>query len=369
MNKQGQRALLAADPDISCNQPVPLTPRPIPPQPIYPTDWRRTTGGFVSQDVYRGQGLTGVARGTVKKIRVVALDFMATDIGRKHGPSAISDLAAWDVKVVLGEAPVHEDGSAAFEVPARTPVYFQAIDAAGHVVQTMRSWSTLMPGEVFSCVGCHESKDQAVEARRATLALQAGIQPLEPFHDLTGRGFSFPKTIQPIFDAKCVRCHDGSEPPDLRATLVWDAAARKSWNRSYHELISTDRPSGPANDTNQQLEVIEERSRYLSWIGRWSVPVMIPPYSHGSSRSPLISLLKSGHGGVYMTEEEMAKLSCWIDLALPHSGDWTEGMTPEDTKSYQRVDQKRRDWQKQEAANIQAYNDAQHGVISSRERP
>lgn len=369
MNKQGQRALLAADPDISCSQPVPLAPRPLPPQPIYPTDWRRTTGGFVIQDVYHGQGLTGVARGTVKKIRVVALDFMATDIGRKHGPSAISDLAAWDVKVVLGEAPVHEDGSAAFEVPARTPVYFQAIDAAGHVVQTMRSWSTLMPGEVFSCVGCHESKNQTVEARRATLVLQAGIQPLEPFHDVTGRGFSFPKTIQPIFDAKCVRCHDGSEPPDLRATPVWDAAARKFWNRSYHELISTDRPSGPANDTNQQLEVIEERSRYLSWIGRWSVPVMIPPYAHGSSRSPLISLLKSGHEGVCMTEEEMAKLSCWIDLALPHSGDWTEGMTPEDTKSYQRVYQKRLDWQRQEAANIQAYNEAPQGVISSGERP
>jgi hypothetical protein len=358
MNKQGQRVLLAAESTVSCNQPVPLAPRPLPPQPIFPTDWRRKTGGYVIQDVYHGPGLAGVARGTVKKIRVVALDFMATDIGRKHGPSAISDLAAWDVKVVLGEAPVHADGSAAFEVPARTPVYFQAIDAAGHVVQTMRSWSTLMPGEVFSCVGCHEGKNEAVGARPATQALQAGIQPLEPFFDVAGSGFSFPKTIQPIFDAKCVRCHDGSEPPDLRATPVWDAAARKYWNRSYHELISTDRPSGPANDTDQRLGVIEERSRYLSWIGRWSVPVMIPPYSHGSSRSPLIALLKSGHEGVRLTAEEMAKLSCWIDLALPHSGDWTEGMTPEDTQLYQRVYQKRLAWQEQEAANIREYIDA-----------
>ncbi len=355
MDQAGRRTRLAADPEISCNQPVPFAPRPLPPQPIYPTDWGRTTGGYVIQDVYQGAGLAGIARGTVKRIRVVALDFMATDIGRKHGPSAISDLAAWDVKVVLGEAPVYADGSAAFEVPARTPVYFQAIDAAGHVVQTMRSWSTLMPGEVFGCVGCHEHKNETVEARPATLALQAGIQPLEPFWDVTGRGFSFPKTIQPILDAKCVRCHAGTEPPDLRATPVWDAAARKYWNRSYQELISTDRPSGPANDTNQRLGVIEERSRYLSWIGRWSVPVLIPPYSHGSSRSPLIALLTAGHAGVRMTDEELAKLSCWIDLALPHSGDWTEGMTLEDTQRYQRVYQKRLDWQQQEAANIQAY--------------
>jgi hypothetical protein len=286
---------------------------------------------------------------------------MATDIGRKHGPSAISDLAAWDVKVVLGEAPVYEDGSAAFEVPARTPVYFQAIDAQGHVVQTMRSWSTLMPGEVFSCIGCHEKKNESVAAGPVTTALRVGIQPLRPLYDATGKGFSFPEIIQPILDAKCVQCHDGSEPPDLRATPVWDAAARKFWNRSYHELISTDRPHGPANDTSQRLGVIEERSRYLSWIGRWSVPVAIPPYSHGSSRSPLIELLKSGHQGVEMTLEEMDKISCWIDLALPHSGQWTEGMTPEDEASYMRVYQKRLDWEKQEAANIQEYIEDQGG--------
>jgi hypothetical protein len=357
MNKRGERALLAADPSISCNQPVPLAPRFIPPQPVYPIDWRQETGGFTIQDVYHGQGLEGIARGTVTKIRVVALDFMATDIGRKHGPSAISDLAAWDVKVVLGEAPVYEDGSAAFEVPARTPVYFQAIDAQGHVVQTMRSWSTLMPGEVHGCVGCHENKNETLLPKPATLALQAGIQSLGPFHDVTGKGFSFPKTIQPIFDAKCVSCHDGSQPPDLRATPVWDAAARKFWNRSYHELISTDRPEGPANDTSQRLGVIEERSRYLSWIGRWSVPVAIPPYSHGSSRSPLTSLLESGHEDVHMTQAELDKISCWIDLALPHSGDWTEGMTPEDKESYMRVYQKRLDWQNQEAESIRAYID------------
>ena len=37
--------------------------------------------------------------------------------------------------------------AALFEVPARTPVYFQAVDSRGHVAQTMRSWSTLLPGE------------------------------------------------------------------------------------------------------------------------------------------------------------------------------------------------------------------------------
>jgi hypothetical protein len=357
MNKDGERVRLATDPSTSCNQPIPLRARPLPPRLSHPIDWRRDTGTYTIQDIYHGPGLKGVPRGTVKKVRVVALDFMATDIGRKHGPSTISDLAAWDVKRVLGESPVHADGSAAFEVPARTPVYFQAIDAKGHVVQTMRSWSTLMPGEVFSCVGCHEDKNHAVPNVPVTMAMKSGVKGLVPFYEVSGAGFSFPKVIQPILDGKCVKCHQGADgvPLDLRATPVWDGAARKFWNQAYHALISTDRAPGPANDTSQHLGVVAETSKYLNWIGRWSVPVMIPPYSHGSSRSPLISMLEAGHQNVTMTREEMDKISCWIDLALPHSGEWTEGMKPEDKDTYMRVYRKRIEGEKVEARNIRQY--------------
>ena len=76
---------------------------------------------------------------------------------------------SWDAKIVLGEATVHPDGSAFFTLPARTPIYFQAIDEQGRAIQTMRSWPTLQPGESISCVGCHESKNDcaAVTAGRA----------------------------------------------------------------------------------------------------------------------------------------------------------------------------------------------------------
>jgi len=49
------------------------------------------------------------------------------------------------------------------------------------------------------------------------------------------------------------------------------------------------------------------------------------------------------------------KISCWIDLAVPHSGEWTEGMTPEDRESYMRVYRKRLDQQEREAANVREY--------------
>jgi len=364
MNIDGKRVLLASDRGISCNQPIPLAPRKRPPMPAYPIDWRKKTGVYTIQDIYHGPGLKGVKRGSIKKVRVVALDFMATDIGRKHGPSTISDLAAWDVKIVLGEAPVYSDGSAAFEVPARTPVYFQAIDEKGHVAQSMRSWSTLMPGERFGCIGCHEDKNQAGSGKTAvTMAMKKGVKPLVPFYDISNKGFSFPKMIQPIFDAKCVKCHKGgkTDPPNLTSEPVWDNAARKNWNRAYHELISKDRARGPANDTSQRLGVIAEKSKYLNWIGRWSIPTLLPPYSCGSSKSPLVALLGKGHEKVKMTREEMDKIACWIDLALPHSGSWTEGMKPEDAKLYMKIHNQRLGWEKQEAENIKEYIKAQAG--------
>ena len=169
MDIDGRRELLAWDPQVSCNHPVPLAERPRIPKRPSEVDYRKTQGTYYVQDVYLGPGLKGIPRGTIKSLRVVALEFRAAGIGRNfnEGPAGNAlastpisiDNGAWDVKRVLGTAKVAEDGSACFSVPARTPVYFQLLDEDNCVVQSMRSWSTLQPGETFSCVGCHEDKN------------------------------------------------------------------------------------------------------------------------------------------------------------------------------------------------------------------
>ena len=68
---------------------------------------------------------------------------------------------------------VHADGSAFFRVPANTPVSVQPLDREGKALQHMRSWFTAMPGEVISCVGCHEPADSSPPLRR-TLASVSG---------------------------------------------------------------------------------------------------------------------------------------------------------------------------------------------------
>ena len=159
------------------------------------------------QDVYEGLGLAGVPRGTIKQLRVVALDFRAAAIGNlshqgRGGSSEVTTPVAvgngsWDVKVVLGTARVYEDGTAMFHAPARTPLYFQTLDEKERTVQTMRSWATLMPGEAQACVGCHEHENTAPagpgpvpgdEGRAAEprALLRAGprvqLQPRDPTH-------------------------------------------------------------------------------------------------------------------------------------------------------------------------------------------
>jgi len=216
VREDAARELLVDDPKISCNQPVFLMARKTPPVRPSVVDYKKKTGTYYVQDVYFGPGLKGIDRGVVKKLRVVSIGFRAAGVhsngnGGPGGGALVSTPVAirngtWDTKTVIGEAKVHADGSAFFEAPARMPLYFQLIDADGYVVQSMRSWSTLMPGENFACIGCHEDKNATSPPTRTTMAMKAGPKPLADFYGKP-RGFSYIKEIQPILNKHCIKCH------------------------------------------------------------------------------------------------------------------------------------------------------------------
>ena len=190
-------------------------------------DYAETTGTYYVADVYQGEAMEGIERGTVKQIRVVALDYRAYAVGATVASgSGSSDpytpiatgRGSWDVKTVLGVATVYDDGSAMFSVPSETPVYFQLLDKDGNMIQTMRSWSTLMPNESYSCVGCHEDNNTAPPASgTVTMALKAGVETLkgdvwqndedyDPY--TTDVGFDYLEEVQPILDNNCISCHN-----------------------------------------------------------------------------------------------------------------------------------------------------------------
>lgn len=359
MDLDGRRELLVWDAQLPCNQPIPVRPRRAHVRPSE-VDWRQKEAVCYVQDVYAGSGLAGVPRGAVHRLRVVALEYRALAIGanRNSGPGGAAMIStpiavgngAWDVKVILGDAVVEADGSALFRVPARTPIYFQLLDAEGRMVQSMRSWTTLQPGEKAGCVGCHEHKNSTPLANRPLpLAFRRPPEELKPF-DGPPKGFSFPELIQPILDAQCVQCHDGKEHSDLTGREVFDQAAKRRWPQAYLTLTHS-RLNPPEHGWTGNPD-----HPVVNWISAQSAPPMQEPYSAGSVRSRLFALLRGEekHPVVRLTREEQEKLSAWIDLGVPCWGDYRQGnlWTEAEKEKYEHYLAQRRRYAQEQAEGL-----------------
>jgi DNA-binding beta-propeller fold protein YncE/cytochrome c peroxidase len=323
-------------------------------------DYNQTLGTYTMADVYQGEGMKGVPRGAAKTLRVVAIKYRVSGAcdsgyaGMLNGAKPADVIFAapninppslwggsWDVKEVLGEAKIHEDGSASFKVPARTPVYFQVLDASGRSIASMRSWSTLMPGETYSCVGCHESKSKAPGV--APVALAGEPQQLETTLGVENQGFDFPKMVQPILDKNCVSCHR-----ELAGDLVFNSQAKKSYTRSYTALVS-----GIGRTTS---------NRVISIASIFSQAPQMPPYSFGSTKSRFISVLAdNNHKDVKLTDKELKTLECWIDIEVPHSGAYDSYMNQNDAQRYKRLESDAQKWYAIEAQNVKE--------LAARQRP
>ena len=384
MTAAGRRELLAADPAISCNQPVVLASRPVPFKYASTVDYSKSAGTISMQNIYAGKALPGVEKGTVKRLRVVALDFRAAGVksNSNHGPAGGALVStppsirngSWDPKIILGDATVYDDGSAFFQVPARTPLYFMALDEKGHVVQTMRSWATLQPGENASCVGCHEDKNtSALASSHATKAMVAGAEPLKPFYG-PARPFSFSTEIQPILDRHCVSCHNvrsiaqALPEPKISPVPAETPAPLPPPKPGAFSLTSapnSDKLSGRIwSDAYLYLTRQGNMSPLVNWTGTQSIPPMLPPYFSGAAKSSLIEMLEKGHNKVKLSQEEMDKIACWIDLLVPYCGDYTEATdwSPGELQKYDRFLLKRRRMQEIEWTGIHKMLTAQNGT-------
>lgn len=298
----GNLVLLYEDDRLDSLSAMPLVPRPQPPLIAPRVDYRRDEATMVLLDVYRGAGLEGVPRGTVKALRVVDFEVRDTPgtggLRQEEGPSGghscpVSALGgSWHVKRIIGTVPVSDDGSAAFRIPAERRIFFQPLDAQGRALQSMRSWVEAMPGEQITCVGCHESRRESPPAELTTRALALARNAVAPTPWLgPPRAFGFVREVQPVLDRHCVRCHDGSDRKglDLRGDVTnWFSLA-------YENLRPYVRPIGPQG-----------------------LPGVVPPCTQGAIASPLVELLLRGHEGVLLDHESLDRIITWIDLNVPY---------------------------------------------------
>jgi hypothetical protein len=264
----GNLELLYRDPDISCMYPVPLARRSVP--PVIPSKLDLGLGDegeFVLSDVRQGLFPLPASR-PIRRLQIFqVLPKTTTHIANQP---RIGYANAESARMMLGTVPVEADGSAYFRVPARKPLYFQALDEVGRAVHSMRSVTYLQPGERRSCLGCHESRGTVQANRQSILALQRPPSKIKPGPDGT-RPFSYPRLVQPVLDRHCVRCHDG-KTGDLKSPLVLTGEPAGNFSKSY--------------------ESFKEHVRWYEWGGSTITEIVTRPGRVGADESPLLKVLK-----------------------------------------------------------------------------
>ncbi|MFW6061477.1 MAG: hypothetical protein ACOC93_01590 [Planctomycetota bacterium] len=319
----GNRLLLYRDEKLHCQSAMPLRPRPRPPVLPHLTATahppaRKSDGGPEQTSESAGQGgpsaeatvavmdvydgLLPWPEGTnITALRVVQVFPKATPKSdRPRIGMAKQSLA----RGVLGTVPVEADGSAHFKVPAGKTVYFQALDAKGRAVQSMRSDTYLQPGQRLSCQGCHEPRHVAPEAgREVPLALRREPSELRPEMD-GSNPVLYTQLVQPVLDDNCVSCHrQHDDAPDL------SDKSRGGWTESYQALAKRGDWYSGGNGTMRRLRDGGSRTR---------------PGEFGALGSELYEILAGGHHDVELTEEEMRRLTLWLDTNCNFLGAYRE---------------------------------------------
>ncbi len=308
--------LVHAEPGYALLEPTAVMPRKTPMVIPDKIDLTKNDATVYISDVYAGQGLKGVPRGTIEQLRVVGYNFGYRGLA---GSDKIGYGGPWEAMQIIGTVPVEEDGSASFRVPANTPVSLQVLDKEGKAVQLMRSWFTAMPGERISCVGCHETP-MDVSDHTPGNAANGPPRGISPWYG-PARGFDFEREVQGVLNKYCVSCHDGSRAgiADLRSESDGGKAEPKAIG--YVPRLDPDMLEA----TNGKLKYSPAYDVLIHYIRRVGIEddvSLLTPGEYHADTSELIQMLEKGHHGIELDGEAISRLVTWIDLNGPCHGTW-----------------------------------------------
>ena len=301
LDRDGNRELIYRDPEISCYAPMPLRSRPAPPViPSQPVQ--------AARDVAAAGGTVPPA--TIAVMNVYDSDFPWPEETKIHAlriihvlPKTTSPVnqprigaaAQTNARAILGTVPVEADGSAWFEAPVGKSIYFQALDADGMAVQSMRSSTYVHAGERLVCQGCHERKHSPPQSGQDTpLALLRPPSPITPEPE-GSHPFSYVRLVQPVLDRHCVDCHRREEALDLSGVIE----GPHGFSRSYSNLASE---YGFYFDSALGSLHHATRGGARTEAGRF-----------GARAAKLTSFLQESHYGVHLSPEEFRRLIVWLD--------------------------------------------------------
>ncbi len=306
LDMEGNESVLYAQPaipagsdgqlaSIGLHEPRPLMKRSREPMIPDRTNPGERTGRMILTDVYNGRNMKGVERGSVKKLLI--LEALPKPINYTGGMDPLTYGGSFTLERIMGTVPVEADGSAFFELPANRSFFFIALDEDDQSVKRMRSFTTVMPGETLSCVGCHEERDSTPTNFRPANFLIATQRPASRIKEVPGIPdvFDFPRDIQPILDKHCVECH---QPSKREGGVLLTGDHGPIFSHSYYTLT-----------------ILKE---FVD--GRNEKGGNTPPYQIGAVASPLMKKLDGSHYDLVVPAAEQKLIQYWIESGAPYPG-------------------------------------------------
>jgi hypothetical protein len=309
----------------------PLRPRTKPPtiddRVLWPTPAERLTpqdGIIFSANVY--QGAPAKLRGKAKHLQILNIDPKTYTYWYKRpyistGP-VVSAVQSDGVKRILGTVPIEEDGSVAFYAPSGKALHFQLLDEEYRALQTMRSFTGVMPGESRGCLGCHETHSSTPQHGSQAIALAREPSEITP-PPWGVDTVSYTRYVQPVLDKYCGECHqgDGKGRKTLDLTLRPGAhefaepyltlIGRPTWGQPYAQ------PAQPPPGWGIADMIMVEAYSQVDPLA-YGTP---PPMTKLSYRSRLIELCSNGqHYDVQVDPLSLRRLMAWVDTMCPFRG-------------------------------------------------
>jgi hypothetical protein len=309
----------------------PVRTRPVPPVSADRVNWPKWeerdkpgTGIIYSNNVY--DNAPDKLRGKAKYLRIWSIDHKTyTYWGKRNYVSSGPEISASQsegIKKIIGTVPIEADGSVSFEAPTGIALHFQLLDENQLALQTMKSFTGVLPGEVRGCLGCHESHIRTPVTNQTGRALKKAPLKIKPV-DWQDISVSFERYVQPTLDKYCGKCH---QDPENDAYKKFNATLRPGflgfkepymtlmgnpiWARQYN-LPKGNGGLGWADTIIVEGYTTVDPKAYATF----------PPMERLSYVSRLVHRMRSGeHNGVKVMGDDLLRVILWVDAMGPYYG-------------------------------------------------
>jgi hypothetical protein len=308
----GGREMIYEDPEVASFSPIAIRKRKRP--PVTPSMVRPDAPDFGTvflQNAYltrKENDPNGIIKpGMIKAVRIIALG-----VQPRARRAACSMYVPVEIpKKVIGTVPVDETGSAYFKVPARTSLQIQTLDENGMAILTEKSLFYLQPGENRSCVGCHEPEGSSPIVSAMTKLRRLRPVDLKPAAGPVYKGgLSFMRTVQPVLDRYCIKCHGLGEGKDAKSEKIKLIHDGQLWPQSFKALaalgdhkIGLKRHMGGSKNHTVEDNNISKPRRFFAY------------------RNKVSHMLVKNHGKCNMDRDSYMRIIEWLDVNAQCYGD------------------------------------------------